>query len=354
MKHEVITPQREWTARSEHWLAQSIASKSPRGLRERQSSPLVLCGDGVHLRIEKGTLHIRGGLTHYPQERETYRFFRGDLDLPSRIVAVDCSGGLSFDVLAWLAEQEVGLVCVDWKGEGVSVLSCNGYSADPKKVAWQQETRHDEAARLAFAADLIRRKIVASITTLEDHIAPSRLRTIALEKARVGIERLEKEQISDLNDIFAIEGECASSYFGAWRGLPIAWKATKQYPIPEAWLKYGGRSSLATGVKAENRNASHPINAMLNYAYGVKLVQMQIDAVAEGYDPTLGVMHNRKRGKERFVLDLIEPERPKIDAVVLKLIVDHPLSGADFTIRYNGGCRLSPQLARHLTTLLGR
>ena len=304
------------------------------------------------MRIEKGTLHIRNGFTHYPQEQESYRFFRGDLDLPTRIVAMDCSGSLSFDVLAWLAEQGVALICLDWKGDGSSILSCTGYAGDAAKVAWQRETRANDAARLAFAVDLIRRKIVASIVTLETHIPLSRSRDLALEKARNGIERLDDAGFADLNAIFAVEGECASAYFAAWRGLPIAWKGTGQHPIPDAWRSYKGRSSLATGIKPENRNASHPVNAMLNYAYAVKLAGLQVQAIADGYDPMIGVMHKGKRGNPAFVLDLIEPERPAIDAAILTFFAKHTFAGADFVIRANGGCRLSPQLARTIATII--
>ncbi len=352
MKPETLSNRSEWTDRSEYWLRQSIELNAPRALRERRSCPLILAGDGVRMRVEKGSLHIQGGLTHFPQERETYRFFPGDLDLPPRIVAVDCSGSLSFDVIGWLAEQRVPLVCVDWKGDGVSVIACNGYAADKAKLAWQRETKADEQARFKFAADLIRQKLLASIATLEGFVTPSRLQGLAIQKALAGIARLEAEEFDDINAIFAIEGECASAYFAAWRGLPIAWKATKRYPIPEGWLTYKGRSSLATGVKPENRNASHPVNAMLNYAYAVKLARMQIDAIAQGYDPTLGIMHNGKRGNPAFVLDVIEPERPKVDAAILKLVAEHTFSGADFVIRTNGGCRLSPQLAKTITGIV--
>ncbi|WP_056617202.1 CRISPR-associated endonuclease Cas1 [Sphingomonas sp. Root241] len=352
MKHEIISNPSEWTVRSEYWLRQSIQLSGTRALRERRSTPLILTGDGVQMRVEKGTLHIRDGLTHYPQEREDYRFFKGDLDLPPRIVTVDCSGGLSFDVLAWLAEQGVTLICLDWKGDGVSVLACNGYAADPVKVRWQQETRADSAARLAFAADLIGRKIAISLTTLEQHIPPSRLQTIAIEKSRIGIDRLANEKFADLNAVFAIEGECASAYFAAWQGLAISWKGTKRHPVPDGWQIYKGRSSLANGVKPENRNASHPVNALLNYAYAVTLQRLQIQAIADGYDPTLGVMHSGKRGNPAFILDLIEPERPRIDALILAFVAKHTFSGADFVIRDNGGCRLSPQLAKHVAAII--
>jgi hypothetical protein len=86
--------------------------------RQTPREPLVLCGHGVSLRIEGGALTVRNGLTHYLQKHATYRFFKGDLDLPTRIVMLDGSGSISFDVLSWLAEQDVSLVRIDWAGRG--------------------------------------------------------------------------------------------------------------------------------------------------------------------------------------------------------------------------------------------
>ena len=72
--------------------------------------PLVLAGHGVSLRIEAGTLLVRNGFTHYPQKQETYRYFKGDADLPPRIIMLDGSGSITFDVLTWLNQQKVPLV----------------------------------------------------------------------------------------------------------------------------------------------------------------------------------------------------------------------------------------------------
>jgi hypothetical protein len=77
---------------------------------------LILAGHGVSLRIEAGTLLIRNGFTHYPQKRKTYRFFKGDSDLPPRIIMLDGSGSITFDVLTWLNEQNVPLVKIDRTG----------------------------------------------------------------------------------------------------------------------------------------------------------------------------------------------------------------------------------------------
>jgi CRISPR/Cas system-associated endonuclease Cas1 len=105
-------------------------------------------------------------------------------------------------------------------------------------------------------------------------------------------------------------------------------------------------------LKPENRNASHPVNAMLNYAYAVKLAHMQIQAIADGYDPTIGIMHHGRRGKPAFIFDLIETERPKLDAAVLTFIQGRSFSAADFILRPDGVCRLSPQLARMVAGLV--
>lgn len=344
----------DWAERSDHWIAESIGISPKRRVRQRNPGPLILCGHGLSMRIESGALVIRDGFTHYPQEQAKYRFFPGDLDLPTRILLLDGSGTLSFDVLSWLAEQGVALARVRWNGEIATVASGSGYAADRDKVRWQHDTRSDDTARLAFAAETISQKLIATIATLEDHIADSSVRSVAIGKAFAGIERLAKEAFSDLNTIFAIEGECAAKYFAAWQGLPMQWTGINRQPVPEGWHCYPGRTSLANGEKPENRNASHPINAMLNYAYAVKLAQLQIQAIADGYDPSFGIMHNGRRSKPAFILDLIEPERPVVDALVLRFVRARRFAAADFVLRTDGVCRLSPQLARMIATIVAQ
>jgi CRISPR-associated endonuclease Cas1 len=342
----------EWAIRSDFWLLETIKSAPKRKLRQRNPVPLILNGHGASLRIEHGALVIRDGFTHHPQVQAKYRFFPRDLDLPTRILLLDGSGTLSFDVLSWLSEQGVALARVKASGEIATVASGTGYAADREKVEWQRSTRADESVRLAFAADLIRRKIVSSLPTLEVHIPASKARDMALEKASAGIERLSRDTFADINAIFAIEGECASAYFRSWHGLPVHWKGVQRRPVPQEWHAYNWRSSRATGVKPENRNASHPVNAMLNYAYAVKLAQLQIQAIADGYDPTLGIMHNSNRGSPAWVLDMIELERAAVDAVILQFVCDQRFAAADFIVRKDGVCRLSPQLARAVASLI--
>ena len=57
-------------------------------------------------------------------------------------------------------------------------------------------------------------------------------------------------------------------------------------------------------------------------------------------------MHEGRNGSSKFVFDLMEPERPKVDRAVLDFIKAMVFDPADFTIRSDGVCRLNPEMAR--------
>jgi CRISPR/Cas system-associated endonuclease Cas1 len=125
----------------------------------------------------------------------------------------------------------------------------------------------------------------------------------------------------DIVSLRALVAGSAAAYFRAWREIPIEWKGLNQRPIPESWRRIGSRTSLFN--LAGNRNAAHPINAMLNYAYGILESQVRIKSVAEGYDPTIGIMHESREGSSAFIFDIMEPERPKVDRSVLEFMKSH-------------------------------
>jgi CRISP-associated protein Cas1 len=41
--------------------------------------------------------------------------------------------------------------------------------------------------------------------------------------------------------------------------------------------------------------------------------EIRIKVIAEGYDPTIGIMHDGSDGSSKFIFDLMEPERHKVD-----------------------------------------
>jgi CRISPR-associated protein Cas1 len=340
-----------WANRNEHWISEISKGAVRRRLRERRKDPLILCGHGVSLRVDGGTLLIRNGLTHYPQQREEFRFFRGDPAIPPRIIMLDGSGCVSFDVLDWLAEQRVPLVRISWQGEIVSVLAGSGFAADREKVRWQVETRADPAKRMEFATRIIGEKIANSMETLEVVIPQSQTRDRTIARLRHEAHGLKTRPPSSIGELLGTEGVAAIAYFKAWEGLPLRWKAAARRPIPDSWRTIGPRSALRAG-KPSNERAVHPVNAMLNYAYAILQSQVQIEAVAQGYDPRLGIMHNPGRREEpALVFDLMEPRRGTVDAAILTFALSEPFSPADFVIRADGTVCLMPQLARRVCSL---
>jgi CRISP-associated protein Cas1 len=334
----------EWVDRSRHWADRGPGRKDKRIRRQPSRHPLILAGHGVSLRIESGTLLIRNGFTHYPQKQETYRFFKADADLPPRIIMLDGSGSITFDVLTWLNQQKVALVKVDWTGNAVTVASGESFAANRDRVAWQAETRSDRRKRMEFCNALIARKIEGCIQTLEESLRRSHAWDRAMKRAKDDLARLANDPPETVNELRLLEARSAVAYFRAWYSTSLLWRASARHPIPDEWRTVGPRFTRV--YAAGSRNASHPVNAILNYAYAVLQSQVQIRLVAEGYDPMLGIMHSDRDDAPAFVFDMMEPERPKVDRAMLGFLKSVALHPADFTIREDGVVRLNPELAR--------
>ena len=152
-----------WNIRSEFWSRRAKNSENQRSKRERPRQPLVITGHGASLRIDGGSLLVKNGFTHYPQKQEIHRFFRGELSIPERIILLNATGSLSFDVLSWLTEQDVSLVKIDWRGNVVCVSAKSGYAANPYRVRWQRELRENVYVGLNLRLAKSRRKSKAQL-----------------------------------------------------------------------------------------------------------------------------------------------------------------------------------------------
>jgi hypothetical protein len=64
-----------------------------------------------------------------------------------------------------------------------------------------------------------------------------------------------------------------------------------------------------------------------------------VGAISEDCNPTIGIMREGSDGSSKFVFDLMAPERPKVDRLVLDLVRSTVFELADFTMRGEGLCR---------------
>jgi CRISP-associated protein Cas1 len=342
----------DWAIRSSMWQ-----SRRPRPIRRaaQQSShePLILFGHGVSLQVDAGTLLIRNGLTHHPQQPETYRYFKRD----SRIALAHHHARRQRDDnlrRSHLARTTKGAVGSPRLGGGTSSSFPLSRDLPPISSVSPGKQKHEMTllGEWRFATRSSREKLRAASLRLNiASIAPTpgiRRWTSLIPTSRPW----SADRQPTWHPCCFWKQTAPAPYFRAWQKVPIKWRNSSRHPIPSEWRIFGSRSSRLQSDG--NRNASHPVNAMLNYAYSVLQSQLQIRAVAEGYDPNIGIMHVEREYGPAFVFDLMEPERPNVDRVIIEFLKSETLHPADFVTRTDGVARLNPQLARHVVSMVAR
>lgn len=292
----------------------------------------IIAGCGARLAVERDALVVRHGLTHYPQEPVRETWDRG-MHKVKRLVLLSPSGSLSIDALHWLADQDVSLTILD--RDGANVATFNGETvADAHLRRLQYTIDPLPIARLLIADKLSGQQTTIS-TLATDHAA---LETIARYRHML-------PYAADANVLRTLEAQAAHSYFAAWMGTPVHWVKADAGKVPSHWHAIRARTSpLSTNETA--RNAVDPVNAMLNYGYGVLESQCSQALAAFGFDVSCGVLHADRYRRHSLVYDLMEPFRPTVDRMILDMVSSTTLHRGDVLSLSDGRCRLHPTFAR--------
>jgi CRISPR-associated protein Cas1 len=127
-------------------------------------------------------------------------------------------------------------------------------------------------------------------------------------------------------EIMIVESRAAASYWRTFRDAGL--RERKNGNLPRSWLRFAQRNKGAAFLG--NKHASHPINAMLNYAYIVEAGRLAKALAANGLCLSIGYLHSDKKGRNSLVWDAIEPLRPVIDAKVFAFVEAHEFARRDF------------------------
>lgn len=256
-----------------------------------------LATPGSRVGLQRGRITVRKAgeqLGSVPLERVMALVVHGNVDVSSAVIRemswrdstiVWCSG--RGRVYAWSrpARSSNGLHRVEQH-----VASAEGRVDIAREVV---------AAKIANQATVLRR-------SMKDAEAVAHLRGL---RRRAG-------QCQDLRSLFGVEGEAAGLYFGQFHQMV---RGDNARGFQEEWP---GRSG---------RGAVDPLNAVLNFCYGLLLGEMTRAVVACGMDPHAGFLHSSRRNKPALVLDLMEEFRaPVADSVVLRLINNGELGARHF------------------------
>jgi CRISPR-associated protein Cas1 len=152
---------------------------------------------------------------------------------------------------------------------------------------------------------------------------------------------LEAKTARMVDEVVRIEGRAALEYWSNWR---FELKHKKRN-WPSQWMRFEYRASLISGGP---RHATHPVNAILNYAYSVAAAQLTRSLIAFGFDSTAGFLHADAQGRHSLTYDALELVRADIDARILPWVASHTWKRADFPVTPEGVVRLQPTLAAYV------
>lgn len=281
----------------------------------------VADGFGVRLTVERGALQVTDGIGPHRRVRSFAKATHG----LSRVVLTNPYGGyLSWDALRWLSAIGVGLSVVG--ADGTPRFLSNHRLTDDARLRRQQAFASAHPVGLGIARMLLKGKLDGQARNLREYFGElSDAATV--EKLAQDLEGAET-----VDECRQLEASAANLYFAAWAGHPACSPtfAVKDRPrVPQGWLVYDTRRSVTRGTTGP-RKACHPTNALLNYCFGL-LEAVTIDAChAVGVDPGLGIVHQDYRGRQSMALDILEPVRPLVEAMILDLLARRAFRKAEF------------------------
>lgn len=320
---------------------------------------LVLNGHNCGLRVVNKALYVKQGKL-LGIDREPSIYYKGTVPFKTVIILTK-SGLISMESLYWLHGQGISLVMLDGIGNIVYSLLPEGESnVKLRRAQYQADITGMDGY---IAREMVRQKTIAQIEYLKmlpelprERLMPSiskrgssllpvpgtRVETI-LQLLVDGLAELPK--MKDIRSMQALEGRLASHYWDAYAGLPLRWKPKDGSRVPPHWTTIGGRTSTFSG---EQRYATCPFQAALNYLYGVAEHLLLRGIYAAGLDPACGFLHFDKDGRLSLVYDLIEPHRAEIDWKVYKFFTRTELRAGDVMLLPKGHIMLNMELLRYL------
>lgn len=289
------------------------------------SNPAVLVADGakVEICVRGGCLVVKDGPKNNPRERIIARVPR----IIRHVVILSMHGYISLDAMSWMKHCDITWTCIDRSEKTPHVVETSAGNLKPDLVRKQAFCAPNGPMRrtgLAIWQEFITKKLEGQAWNAENLLGNP---VVSIEfngqvdevlAAKFIRDRIIDVELADtISQIIGFEGQGAKAYWASWNGLPVQW--LKPVPPQPHWQAYGVRRTLRRAY-ADNRNATDPINAMLNYGYKIAETECVNACYGAWLSPSLGIGHVVKDGRDSFAQDLIETIRPRVDQIILKIL----------------------------------
>ena len=279
-----------------------------------------MIGPDAALRVRGGALDVEHGSG---KDRVHVRI---DVDEPKpAAILFDAHGEfLTGEAIRWCARYAIPLILPNGPGRAIlfyeSALEADGAG---------EGVNGKHAARiLDVGPSLVRAQALADPVPVARAIVSAKLKASAESVPAIDKRpwSLRLDEARSVAEIVTIEARIAAAYWRAFRDLGL--RERKGGDLPRSWLRFANRQKGAQFLGS--KHASHPINAMLNYAYVVEAGRLARALTAAGFALPIGFLHSDKHGRNSLVWDAIEPLRPLIDARVFKFIAQREFVRSDF------------------------
>jgi CRISPR-associated protein Cas1 len=276
-------------------------------------NPLHLFGYGVRIRTRnlrsRSELVVTQGREGPGEPRELVFHPR---KFPYNSIIIDGhSGYITLQALHWLSRNKIPVSVINYDGTVISsILPPLPVKADLRAAQLKAST--DPQKKYTIAKSLVQAKIARSLQLLECLAERYDIeKNIRLTKKEA--QRLE--HASTVDDIRSVEGRVARRY---WEGYAKA--------IPECFDFQGRMTS------SHQNNATDPINASLNYAYGFLEGECRKAINTVGLESAVGFLHEFSdyQTKQSLVYDLQEPFRWLADISIITTFESGTLDLPDF------------------------
>jgi len=231
-----------------------------------------------------------------------------------RIIIIDNGVTISSDVVRVCCDEGIPIHFVDGRGTAIAGLYSAGLTGTVLTRRAQLRA-YDNAIGVSLAKAFVAGKLenqenliryMAKYRKETDPALYEEMMLVVFEMRdhQQELEQLTADKIEEIREyIMSVEGRAAKCY----------WSAVARV-IPTE-LQWPGR---------ETRGALDPMNAALNYGYGILYGQVEQALTLAGLDPYAGFLHADRPGKPSLVLDLIEEFRqPVVDRTIIGMVNKH-------------------------------
>lgn len=240
------------------------------------------------------------------------------------ITSIQISKGaqITSDAVLLAIEREIEVLFTDRSGNPIGRIWSPKYGSISTIRKGQLNFSFSKDA-VKWIKDVIRKKIENQQALILLMQNDDKVERWVIDKA---INRLEDYRTKIANLEGDIVADIAPTLRG-WEGVSskIYFETLNQF-IPQH-LRFEQRSQ---------HPAMDPVNALLNYGYGLLYGKIEGALIKAGIDPYVGIMHRDNYNRPVLVYDVIEIYRIWIDYVVYTLVIQDVISDEYYSVKEDG------------------